>query len=270
MVKETRSREFGKAIRAFYKEHGRHHLPWRHTRDPYKVLVSEVMLQQTQVDRVLPKYKKFIRKFPNVRVLSRARLSSVLKLWSGLGYNRRAKMLHEAAKTVIRDHNGVFPRRLIELEALPGVGPYTARAVRVFAYNEMEEMIETNIRSVLIHEFFPKKKNVPDVELVQLSGLIPKGMEPREWYAALMDYGTHLKKQYPNPSRRSKHHVQQSTFKGSRRELRGCIVRELTKRAQAKSYLANICQRDVKEVAEVLLSLHSEGLVCKKGTSWSL
>jgi len=112
-----------------YRRHGRHTLPWRTTTNPYRILVSEVMLQQTQVERVIPYYKTFLRAFPTVQTLAQAPLSRVLTLWQGLGYNRRAKMLHEAAKQVVAQYGGRMPHDAEALETLRGVGPYTARAV---------------------------------------------------------------------------------------------------------------------------------------------
>lgn len=165
------------------------------------------MLQQTQVDRVIPKYETFIKKYPTAQKLAKAKLSAVLKLWSGLGYNRRAKYLWEAAKGGTK-----------------GIGPYTKAAVAVFAHNEPRAMIETNIRAVYLHHLFPKSKNVSDKKLLPYI-VVPKGVEPRVWYAALMDYGSHLKTKFPNPSRRSKHHTKQKKFKGSDREIRGAIIR---------------------------------------------
>lgn len=173
-----------------------------------------MMLQQTQVDRVVPKYEAFIKKFPAAKKLAQAPLIDVLTLWSGLGYNRRAKYLWEASKQWGK----------VALEDLPGVGPYTANAVRVFAYNESRTLIETNIRTVYLHHVFPNRTKVPDSVLLPYIG-VPKGVEPRDWYAALMDYGSHLKTMHPNPSRRSKHHVKQKKFKGSDREIRGAILR---------------------------------------------
>jgi A/G-specific adenine glycosylase len=172
------------------------------------------MLQQTQVDRVLPKYKTFIVRYPTAKRLAGAKLSSVLRLWSGLGYNRRAKYLWEAARQW-----GKTP-----LEDLPGVGPYTTRAVHVFAYNKPEILIETNIRSVYLHHLFPRSKKVSDKQLLPYMG-VPRGVEPRVWYAALMDYGSFLKSKHPNPSQRSRHHTKQKRFKGSDREVRGAVLK---------------------------------------------
>jgi len=191
------------------------------------------MLQQTQVDRVIPFYRAFLKAFPSVSALAAAPLAEVLRVWQGLGYNRRAKMLHDAAQAIISEHNGRFPRAYEALVALPGVGGYTAKAVRVFAFNEPETFIETNVRSVFIHHFFPRSRSVSDTKLlplieasVQHPGVEQKkGGGAREWYAALMDYGAYLKKTYPNPSRKSAHHAKQKPFKGSNREIRGAIVR---------------------------------------------
>ncbi len=172
------------------------------------------MLQQTQVERVIPKYKAFLKAFPTPQKLAKAPLLRVLKLWSGLGYNRRAKYLWEAAK-----------QWGAPIETLPGVGPYTASAVHVFAFNKPEILIETNVRTVFIHHLFPKSKKVTDRRLVPFITHTLDTKNPREWYSALMDYGSHLKSTHPNPSRRSKHHTTQKPFKGSDREIRGVILK---------------------------------------------
>lgn len=177
-----------------------------------------MMLQQTQVDRVLPKYEAFIKKYPTAKKLAVAPLHDVLKLWQGLGYNRRAKYLWEAAKGGTK-----------------GIGPYTRAAVAVFAHNKPEVLVETNIRAVYLHHFFPGRTNVPDSQLLPHI-VVPKGVEPRVWYAALMDYGAHLKRTTPNPSRRSKHHAKQKKFKGSDRELRGAILRARLSGARVKGF----------------------------------
>lgn len=238
-------RALQKSALAHYKSHGRHHLPWRKTHDPYKILVSEVMLQQTQVDRVVPKYNAFIKAFPSARALAKAPLTKVLRLWSGLGYNRRAKYLHQAAK--------VF-KTGVELEELPGVGPYTARAVRVFAFNKPEVLIETNIRAVFLHHLFPKATKVPDAKLLPLIAKVLDHKNPHMWYAALMDYGSYLKQKYPNPSRRSKHHAQQKAFKGSDREVRGAILR-------AHLVGKRVTGFDPKRVSALRKKLKQEGLI---------
>lgn len=186
------------------------------------------MLQQTQVDRVIPYYGVFLKKFPTVQALAKAPLGDVLRAWQGLGYNHRAKHLHEAAKVTMINHSGRLPREYEELVALPGVGDYTAKAVRVFAFNEPEVMIETNIRAAYIHHFFPRSRSVSDKKLLPLvKSSLGQHPDVDQWYAALMDYGSSLKKQVPNPSRKSAHHIQQKPFKGSDREIRGAILRAM-------------------------------------------
>ncbi len=185
--------QFQNTVWKYYRAHGRDNLPWRKTKDPYKILVSEVMLQQTQVDRVIPFYKNFLKQFPTLHTLAQAPLAKVLIAWQGLGYNRRAKMLHETAKAAVEKHSGKLPKGKEALMQLPGIGPYTAGAVSAFAHNEDGIFIETNIRTVITHYFFPKKEKVSDAEIVPiLTKTYPNG-KAREWYSALMDYGAHLK-----------------------------------------------------------------------------
>lgn len=216
------------AVRSHYAAQGRAHLPWRKTRNPYRILVSEVMLQQTQVDRVIPKYALFLKTFPTVESLAKAPLLKVLSVWSGLGYNRRAKMLHEAAKAIQRQ-GGVFPQTVEDLEDLPGIGPYTARAVSIFAFNTPQVCIETNIRTVFTHFYFPKKKIVSDKEILPRieHDLAHSGMEPREFYAALMDYGSYLKKQGVRINNKNAQYTKQSKFEGSARQKRAAKLRAL-------------------------------------------
>src|SRR6185437_9030478 len=152
-------------LTAYYEAHGRHDLPWRlpapdGSFDPYKILVSEVMLQQTQVGRVLPKYQQFLSRFPDVKSLATAPLGDVLKMWNGLGYNRRAKFLWLAAQKIVDGFGGVFPSDVQQLELLPGVGANTAGAIRVYAFNKPAIFIETNIRTVYIHHFFDGQKDI--------------------------------------------------------------------------------------------------------------
>ncbi len=218
---------FQKKIYTYYREHKRT-LPWRNTTNPYRILVSEVMLQQTQSSRVIPKYKAFLEAFPNARVLAESSVRDVLSLWQGLGYNRRALLLKCTAEAIITKHKGRFPKTFNELVALPGIGPYTASALMAFAYNTPTVMIETNIRAVFIHFFFPKSKKVPDAKLLPLIEKYMDRENPRGWYNALMDYGAMLKATVPNPSRKSKHHTKQSKFNGSMRQVRGAIIRLYT------------------------------------------
>ncbi len=185
------------------------------------------MLQQTQVDRVIPYYQRFLKRFPTVKKLAAASLGDVLTLWQGLGYNRRGKMLHEAAKKIVSEHRGVFPKAISEIEALPGVGPYTARAVAAFAYDVDSVFIETNIRTAVMHHFYRSKKLVTDVEILKvLEKAKPMG-STREWNSALMDYGSYLKRNGVKTNARVKGYKKQEPFKGSFREARGIILRTL-------------------------------------------
>jgi A/G-specific adenine glycosylase len=220
-------RKFVAIVQQYYAEHGRYTLPWRKTHNPYRILVSEIMLQQTQVERVIPKYQNFLKLFPTVEALAAASLGAVLIAWQGLGYNRRAKMLHACAQVVVSELKGRWPKSSSGLVALPGVGPYTASAVLAFAYNVATPLIETNVRTVYIHHFFPDALAVPDSDLLPIIERTLDVENPREWYAALMDYGSHLKVSVGNKSQRSKHHAKQSTFVGSNRQIRGVIVRQL-------------------------------------------
>lgn len=246
-------------LKKFYKAHKRAHLPWRATRDPYKILVSEMMLQQTQVERVMPFYRAFLKKFPTARALAAAPLSSALGAWQGLGYNRRAKYLHEAAKHVAA-HG--WPENL---EDLPGVGHYTARAVAVFAFNKPEVLVETNIRTALFHSNILKNVRMSDTELLPVVGQLLKKskMPPRDFYAALMDYGSHLKKQGIKLNSRSTHYAKQSKFKGSARELRGALLRELLQGPATLAQLAKKISpaRSKGEIECELIRLAGEKLV---------
>lgn len=202
-------------------------MPWRENIDPYYVLVSELMLQQTQVDRVIPKFLQFIDQFPSIKNLAAASLADVLKAWSGLGYNRRAKFLHDAAKMVVEKNGGTIPNNLKALVALPGVGPNTAGAIMAYGFNQAVVFIETNIRTVYFHHFFEDRAAVSDTELKTVVAATIDQEHPREWYWALMDYGTYLKKQGVGRINKSSHYKKQSALKGSLREVRGLILKEL-------------------------------------------
>ena len=178
--------DFRSAIIKNYKERGRV-FPWRKTRDAYKILVSEMMLQQTQTLRVVPKYEAWIEAFPDAASLASSPFSNVLAYWNGLGYNRRAKYLHEACREVCSLYGGKFPRERKLLESLPGIGPYTAGAVAAFAFNAPEVFIETNIRSVFIFFFFSNAvEKVSDAEIFPLIEQTLDKTNVREWYWALM------------------------------------------------------------------------------------
>lgn len=256
---------FRETILAHYRAHGRHDLPWRKTRNAYRILVSECMLQQTQVVRVLEKYGPFIRRFPDFESLARSPLRDVLGAWSGLGYNRRALHLRETARAVVERHGGALPRDLESLLALPGVGRATACEVAAFAFGEAHEFVETNIRAVFLHFFFPGKTGVTDAEIVPLVEQTLDRGDPRRWYYALMDYGVMLKRTVPNPSRRSAHHARQSAFEGSDREARGLVVKALAARPLGERELAARTGLAAARIRFVLPGLARDGLVVRAG-----
>ena len=254
---------FRRLVYEQYRRKGRV-LPWRATRDPYAILVSELMLQQTQVSRVLPKYEAFLKRLPTFEALAQAKFSDVLLLWQGLGYNRRAKALHALSRVVVAEHGGVLPKDERALLSLPGVGPYTAAAVRVFAFNESSVMIETNIRTVYTHFFFPGKRNVADAELLPLIERTMDKKNPRRWFSALMDYGAYLKGSGIRINSRSSHYVRQSRFEGSRRQLRGALLRLILEKPQTIFALVKGSGRPAAPVREELVRLQKEKLVTKK------
>lgn len=206
-------------------------LPWRGIDDPYAVLVSEIMLQQTQVARVERFWRRFLEDFPTVDALASAAVADVLERWQGLGYNRRALALKRTADQCAAERGGKLPDTYEELVALPGIGPATAAGVMAFAYQKPGLYLETNVRTVFLHELFPHEDKVSDrvlEPLVRAAAFHPAAAaDPRRWYYGLLDYGAHLKATVPNPSRRSASHSRQSTFEGSRRQKRAWIVRRV-------------------------------------------
>lgn len=203
-------------------------MPWRSDVRPYYVLVSELMLQQTQVARVIPKFEAFIKKFPDEKTLAQANLADVLKLWQGLGYNRRAKYLHDAARMIAREFGGKFPENEADILRLPGVGKNTAGAIRAYAFNQPAIFVETNIRTVYIHTFFKDNFAVDDKEIIELLESTIDRQNPRQFYQNLMDYGAYLKSSGVKNNAHSKHYKKQSPLKGSLREMRGEIIRRLS------------------------------------------
>lgn len=248
--------EFQRLLRQMGEELYRD-MPWRQDTRAYYVLVSELMLQQTQVDRVIPKFQAFIAAFPDERHLAQASLADVLKLWQGLGYNRRAKFLHEAAKKIVE--LGVFPDDEAGLVALPGVGKNTAGAIMAYAFNQPAFFIETNVRAVYIHHFFADSDTVDDTEIRVLLEQTIDHDDPRHFYWALMDYGSYLKKQGVRPAR-SRHYKKQSPLKGSVREVRGQIIAILSEGATTMSFLAVRYEGD-ERFAQALNGLIADGLV---------
>ncbi len=220
------------------------------------------MLQQTQVDRVIPYYKRWIKTFPTAQALAKAPLSAVLKEWQGLGYNRRGKYLWEAGKILFtetpqkkvlgspvsrseRTRARLFFREVSASRAkLPGVGPYTAAAVRAFAFNEPTVFIETNIRTVFFYHsnILQNDRTISDKELLPLveEALKKSKMQPRDFYAALMDYGSYLKKQGVKLNQKSKHYAKQSKFEGSARQKRAAKLRALLERGASEKEIRKV------------------------------
>ncbi|MEY4668066.1 MAG: hypothetical protein RL518_765 [Pseudomonadota bacterium] len=254
---------FQRFVRNYFKKYGRT-FPWRITKDPYKILVSEVMLQQTQTDRVRIKYREFLKAFPTWQALSEATPAEVVKVWMGLGYYRRAFNLHKAAQSVCREYGGSPPRTAEGLQRLPGVGPYTAAAVAAFAFGEPAPMIETNIRSVYLYTFYPQVCEVSDKEILQKVGETLYKRDPRTWFYALMDLGVELKKHSKGINQRSKHHVKQSKFQGSLRQVRAAVLKLLAEAGSVRR--ADILKRlsfDSDQIEAALAALESDGLIQK-------
>ncbi len=255
---------FQKLILNYYRKQGRK-LPWRKTSNPYYILVSEIMLQQTQVERVIEKYTEFISRFPDVGSLAQAPQHSVIRSWQGLGYNRRAIALKKSAEEIEKKFKGTLPRNYEELLSLPGVGPSTASAVCVFAYNQPRVFIETNIRAVFIHYFFSGVREVKDDDILAVVGKTLYRKNPRRWYNALMDQGVLLKKLYPNPGRKSAHYNKQSPFKDSDRQIRGQILKILIGSTKCtEDQLLQILGKDERRVKKILEQLYKEGFIQKK------
>lgn len=270
-------KRFQKTILEWHK-HNRRDMPWRNTKDPYKILVSEIMLQQTQVSRVIPKYKEFLTAFPTVQALAKAPEKKLLKVWSGLGYWRRARFLKEAARAVMKNHNGTFPKTPQALQELPGIGPYTAGAVACFAFNNPDAFIDTNIRRVYLHFFFPKETNIHDDKILPLAQKAVWKKNPRQWHYALFDYGaTELKDKSIN--KRSRHYVRQSAFEGSFRSFRTAVVKQLLsapknkiKKSELLDFLEDMLRQTEKDYSPqaVITSLLKDHLIKESTTHFLL
>ena len=259
---------FRKIIWFYYRTRGRD-FPWRppslklrkdKTLDPYKILVSEIMLQQTQTERVEPKYREFLKRFPTLRTLARASVRDVLKIWQGLGYNRRALALQRCAQIILEQYQGKIPSDPEMLDALPGVGQSTAGAVAAFAFNRPVVFIETNIRRVFLHHFFAHRRQVSDEIIYKIASEAVDRRNPREWHYALMDYGAHLAWLIPNPNRRSKHYARQARFEGSFRQLRGQVLQALlSSTIRERAELARRIKN--KQLPRALRELAREGFI---------
>ena len=270
-LSESQVWQFQKTVYAYFDRSGRTRLPWRRARrTPYHIFISEIMLQQTQVDRVVEKFELFIRTFKNFQSLAAAPFSSVLAVWHGLGYNRRARYVHQAAQTIVRDHRGRLPADPEILATLPGIGRATAASICAFAFSMSIVFIETNIRSVFIHHFFHDRKNVPDTAIEPLVAATLDRHDPYRWYSALMDYGVYLKKTVANPSRKSTHYVKQSRFEGSARQVRGRIIKRLLEEGPAMTRVIQKACNDDTRVAGILEQLKDEGLIVMKKTRWTI
>ncbi len=247
-IQQSQIKTFQTKILSWYAEHQRD-LPWRQNRDPYRILVSEVMLQQTQVSRVIPKYTAWFAAFPTLDDLAKAPISEVLRLWSGLGYNRRALFLQRTAKAIVFEHAGTWPQTEEDLKKLPGIGEYTAAAIACFAFDQQVAVVDTNVKKVILLEFFchceegisPTRQSQNDRELpihdekrdcfTSLAmttkdlqkiadQLLPPG-RAYDWNQALMDYASAILKKEKIPVQK------QSKFLGSRRYFRGKILKFL-------------------------------------------
>lgn len=263
-------RLFHELIYRLHRENPRD-LPWRKTRKPYHILVSEIMLQQTQVERVRDKYSAFIRAFPDFSSLASAPLADILKIWQGLGYNRRAIALQAIAAVVTEKFRGRLPRGYRELMELPGIGTYSAAAILTFTRNQPHVLIETNIRRVFIHLFFQGSDRVSDAEILPLIDRTLDRENPRKWYYALMDCGVLLKKTGDNPNRRSAHYQKQTPFHGSNRQVRGMILKTIMQDPGiSQKRLVEILDLDPEKTAKTLALLMEEGFLKRRGTRFSI
>jgi A/G-specific adenine glycosylase len=263
------TKDFNSTVWNYYT-HNKRVMPWRELADEsdlirgYRVFVSEVMLQQTQVNRVIDKYNLWMERWPTIDAFVNATLADVLVMWSGLGYNRRAKYLYESLQALHKVYGGKIPSDVETLQTLPGIGPNTAAAVIVYTYNKPVPFIETNIRTVYLHSFFAEsEEKITDKEITILVEQTLDQDNPREWFYALMDYGAYLKKNHGNKLHKSLAHKQQSTFNGSKRQVRGKVIKLLT----------NLQYININELAleipddrleGVIQGLVSEGLIIKQ------
>lgn len=273
---------FHREVMEYYTQHGRHHLPWRTTITPYRVLVSEIMLQQTQVDRVVPFFMNWMKLFPTFKKLAEAPQTEILRAWKGLGYNSRALRLKKTAEIITSEYRGKLPADYHKLLTLPGIGPYTAGALVAFSFNQPIPMIETNIRRVFLHHFYPASlhgtprdkmhHNTPhyavhDRDLLELIQQTLDEQHPREWYWALMDYGAYLGKEFPNANKRSRHYTIQKKFEGSDRQLRGMILEVLLSQKNHRMVIGKIVKIlrgssfDEERIETVITHLSRDGFL---------
>ncbi len=300
-------KKFQRTIWTYYDKH-RRSFPWREHITPYRVVVSEIMLQQTQAPRAIPRFQSFIARFPDWQTLAKASTADVLAEWQGLGYNRRALYLKKIAETVIQTKSKQeIPCTAAELMSLPGIGPNTAGSILAFAWNIAHPFIETNIRTVFIHFFFKKsnasavsQQKISDKDILALvEKTLPNNLQTssshsehpdrsvRDWYYALMDYGTMLKRDHRaqkliDPSRHSKHYKKQSAFKGSNRELRAALLRSILQASREKKggkgttaalLISEFTSkthphRTPEAILKNLIALEREGFISKTGAQY--
>ncbi len=262
--------EFQSAVWDFYKKN-RRDFAWRNTHNPYYIVVSEIMLQQTQTVCVTEKYENFIQQFPSFEALASASVATILTAWVGLGYNRRALALHGIAQKVVAEYGGILPQEPHILETFKGLGPATAASIVAFAYNKPTIFIETNIRAVYIHAFFGHEQElITDKQLLPLVARTVDKENVREWYYALMDCGVELKRLYKNPSQKSKHHTKQSKFEGSDRQIRGAIVRILTQKQTMTFKELQALGYEEARLSKVLQDLNKEGFIVQSRDGYQI
>lgn len=263
-------RKFRKLVKDFYRDFGRD-LPWRRTEDSYRILVSEVMLQQTQVTRVCEKFPEFIREFPDFSSLARASVKKLLAVWKGMGYNRRALALRNTALKVEKEYGGVLPDEEEKLVQLPGIGPATAADILAFAFSKPALVIETNIRAVYIHIFFSSGETVGDSRIRPLVLRTMDRKNPGDWYNGLMDLGAFIKKEYVNPASRSRHYTKQSPFEGSNRQMRSLILSFLMENGPDTADRISVkLEIPVEKTKKNLVQLEKEGFVRESGAEYSI
>jgi A/G-specific adenine glycosylase len=254
-----------------YFEGNARDLPWRLTNNPYEILVSEIMLQQTQVERVLTKYGPFLDQYPTFQDLAQAPLRDILLAWQGLGYNRRAQALQGIAQRVVAEFDGKLPADRETLQSLPGIGSATAGALMAFAFQQPVVFLETNIRRVYLHFFYPDAEAVPDKVLLPLIMLTLDALRVRQWYYALMDYGAMLKKLVPNPNRRSAHYSRQSPFQGSDREIRSWILQLFLDTPElAEKVILDGIPTDAARIKRILGQLTQESFLIRQEGNYHL
>jgi A/G-specific adenine glycosylase len=255
---------FQQMVLSHYEQHGRD-MAWRNTTDPYQILVSEIMLQQTQVKRVSTKFPEFIRAFPDFTTLANAPLGQVLTVWQGMGYNRRAIALQKCAIRVMNEYDGILPADVDILATFPGIGRATASSIAAFAFNIPVVFIETNIRRVFIHFFFTETGTVSDSEILPLVEKVLYRKNPRIWYWALMDLGSLLKNTVANSNRRSVHYTRQSPFEGSDRKIRGALLKiVLNAHFLTEEEIIARVAGDRQRARRILCALEEEGFIQRK------